>query len=114
MSYLETATKRERTSIVKSIDRTIAKLQEVGWCKNQSRKSDADGNVVAFCVSGAMSEVIASSGTLEAVSDYLRSAGKRRDGSVVGYNDSRKTTKRNVLDALRGTKRMVENYTPSK
>lgn len=114
MSLLETTSKRDRDTLVKALDRTVAKIQEVGWCKGNMYRTDYDGNKIAFCMAGAANEVGAPSVTINIVGEYLKTHGKRRDGCAVGYNDARRTTKRNVLDALRGTKRMIEKYTPSK
>ncbi len=112
-SILENTTKRERTSIVKGLDRTIEAIRDVGWCKGQSYKTDSEGNEIAFCVSGAAGHVNAPAKTIDILGEYLKTSGKRRDGCAISYNDSRNTTKRNMLDALRGAKRMVENFTKS-
>ena len=71
-------------------------LQEVGWCKHESRKYK-DGKIVGYCATGALNAAC------DPNASFSRSAAASLlqmfcgHSSVISFNDSRSTKKRQVL-----------------
>jgi hypothetical protein len=83
-------------------------LDNIGWVKDQSVASDADGKITGFCAMGAVDQVIAdrrhknrASARLSALAPTVTIEGERQQKNVVAFNDHPKTTRKQVANLFK-------------
>jgi hypothetical protein len=99
-------------STLEALKSAYNKINNVGWCQYTSRKTDTDGNITAYCISGAVVSSIPNSQEgnvqLELVANRLKilinepnlCEDPKCNCAVANWNDKFERTKEEVLGLI--------------